>query len=401
MCECRTDRSDDLDHVVLEAVQRRLCYGKAKKREYLKLELLENATGKQVRHRGAGLGASCHSRVPLTSAQDWGIQEVIDLMPDQLAQWVPNIVPLPAAGLVAAVPSFTLVAPGVVRSAEKVFVLGGAPGHILFGICWFDSGVRRFGWPQAAPAPGAPFVVRELVDAAEAARREIDLPEEWALDEHELLLTDSVTQVSCLPRPRALFDPIVASLLPRHPLGLPRPMCQVPMAGASPMVVLPGEAFLFGSLDGWIETRALAQVQHTGGALKAIEAPLTFKMVADELRGLSELFAPNLRESTQKVLRNECRIQMTKELQDDLQNARATIKGIDFARVITVCPDIEPVRPSASLPDAAILPPTILPPAPLPRLPTPALLGWRSRPHLYQVFHRPRGREGDLPARLQ
>ena len=113
------------------------------------------------------------------------MQDLVDLLPDELAEFLPDIRPPPPSGLLPLKPTFPTVEQGVVRTASCIIPTGGSPGQPLHCVRRADV----YGWPQKAPAPGEPFECRELIDLVEVRRRRIEVPEAWALSEHTLMLT--------------------------------------------------------------------------------------------------------------------------------------------------------------------------------------------------------------------
>ncbi|KAL1515181.1 hypothetical protein AB1Y20_004242 [Prymnesium parvum] len=283
------DRGDDLDTIILTAIMRRHKYGKALKKEYLKLESIRDVTG----------------------VEDWSMQDLLDLLPDKQRSWAPAIEPAPPSGL-RMQPSFGTVAQDACMVGDQVIRIGGAPGRPLHCVRFRADGHDKFGWPQGQSGPGAPFVVRQLLTPAQVQSEGYTLPEAWQLDKHELFLTHREVQV-----------PLVDIL--------------------GGVVVLPHFAFHKGAIDGYWPVFALAQVQLVAdGSLAVIHEPVTMKSVNDELRKLICAVMPNLGESTRRLLRNECRLQMTNEKQDNLRCARATLHGLDYGRWLSLGLDAEP-----------------------------------------------------------
>lgn len=105
----------------------------------------------------------------------------------------------------------------------------------------------------------------------------------------------------------------------------------------APVLVLPGCAYHGALLDSTTEVRALSCAmlsrpeQGTWPLWRVIGEPVTQLMVRNEMAALTLSRAPGLTESTQALIRNELRFQITCEKQKELTNARATLPGFEYA----------------------------------------------------------------------
>lgn len=60
---------------------------------------------------------------------NWGIADLVSLLPDELRALIPTVVPEPPSGIVPAVASFASIAPDVMYIREVIYRIGAAPGH--------------------------------------------------------------------------------------------------------------------------------------------------------------------------------------------------------------------------------------------------------------------------------
>ena len=248
----------------------------------------------------------------MRTAQDWTVADLVALLPDKQRAWVPDIHPAPPSGLQPVAASFGRVQRDVLRVNGQDVQIGGAPGEPLFSIMYSIHGGTAIGWPQGTPAPGEPFVVRDF-EGSTAANLYLD--EVWALEDYEVMLTARTREV---PQADLLHS----------------------------IVVFPPEAYDLASNDGFWDVRMLARVQVALPAqvqrLTTIAEPVTLAKAIDGFCDLVRSSLPGLERATRRLLRNECRMQISREKQDNLACARVTLRGFDFCRAVLVVPKLEP-----------------------------------------------------------
>ena len=259
--------------------------------------------------------------------------DLVALLPAKQRAWVPTVEPPPPAGLVPIKPSFNTVAEDVLMLGGRVVRISGGPMRPLHAIecmplCEEFCGTPEpnvIVWPQQRPdEPGGDLLVRrllpaKLVNETSTWFENVDRLKgsAWELGEHELMLTDHFFEVS-----PARATPAVPPTTP-HPLS---PSCRSQVEQwrfIRPILVLSDLTYTLGITDNKTETRALAKVHLVDNKLCTVEEPSTTRTAISNLVNDALAVQPNLIQSTQKLLRNETRIQCTIEKQERAAHSNA------------------------------------------------------------------------------
>jgi len=237
----------------------------------------------------------------LTKRADWTIDDLLHLAPASL-QGLVNFdgAPRLETGLEPTVRSFEPIEPNAMLLNGKLAFAGSRANGFTHAGAFEDADGNYYYGAPLGPAHDGVLRMRELLDRDEVDRRDISYDANIELLDDELILgSDEV-------------DGKVGEFKEK-------------------LLVAREQAYRMAELDAGAAARRIRFCVRNG-TLEPILEPVTSRMAFADLHKIHVMASYGGTSSTLRVLRNECRFQMTVEASTDLRNATAVMRGVDFGR---------------------------------------------------------------------
>tara|TARA_B110001452_G_scaffold174499_1_gene146257 strand:+ start:1111 stop:2442 length:1332 start_codon:yes stop_codon:yes gene_type:complete len=216
--------------------------------------------------------------------------------------WLRLVPPAGLTGVVPMAPSFPSVDPAAFWHAECVYRLGASPGGIVHAI--------EFAADDGSTAYGVPFQYNGTWVSMTPLIRYLDLPAET--------------------RQQMEADAIPVHHLDELILDYPGQTHVALSQLRRPILALGNRMIHVAGLDAGFSIRVMNLVRKNNGSVEQIAEPATDRMIRRSLRSLHLSTNFGAIEAAVKLVRNECRYQMTPGPSVLMHRMKATIRGMSY-----------------------------------------------------------------------